>query len=163
MKDWYAQGIKDKVAELLKHYLLDMNESRDFHSDCYSEVDEIVDKIDNLIKTRKGVSPYECGVEWHHNGRFIAFYPSNDDEMLKVEAFKERLSKIDITFHSKAQAMRFVEKLPDTSEDNELAIRLKDGKYGSFVCVDSLYFSDKDYFKLAPSIEIKREIERLFS
>ena len=37
---------------LLKHYLLDMNESRDFHSDCYSEVDEIVDKIDNLIKTR---------------------------------------------------------------------------------------------------------------
>lgn len=52
MKDWYAQGIKDKVAELLKHYLLDMNESRDFHSDCYAEVDEIVDKIDNLIKTR---------------------------------------------------------------------------------------------------------------
>lgn len=111
----------------------------------------------------KGVSPYECGVEWHHNGRFIAFYPSNDDDMLKIEAFKEKLSKIDITFRSKAQAMRFVEKLPDTSEDNELAIRLKDGKYGSFVCVDSLYFSDKDYFKLAPSIEIKREIERLFS
>ena len=52
MKDWSAQGIKDKVAELLKHYLLDMNESRDFHSDCYSEVDEIVNKIDNLIKTR---------------------------------------------------------------------------------------------------------------
>lgn len=111
----------------------------------------------------KGVSPYECGVEWHHNGRFIAFYPSNDDDTLKIKAFKERLSKIDITFRSKAQAMRFVEKLPDTSEDNELAIRLKDGKYGCFVCVDSLYFSDKDYFKLAPSIEIKREIERLFS
>lgn len=111
----------------------------------------------------KGVSPYECGVEWHHNGRFIAFYPSNDDEMLKIKAFKERLSKIDITFHSKAQAMRFVEKLPNANENNELAIRLKDGKYGSFVCVDSLYFSDKDYFKLAPSIEIKREIERLFS
>lgn len=52
MKDWYAQGIKDKVAELLKHYLLDMNESRNFHSDCYAEVDEIVDNIDKLIKTR---------------------------------------------------------------------------------------------------------------
>lgn len=111
----------------------------------------------------KGVSPYECGVEWHHNGRFIAFYPSNDDEMLKIKAFKERLSKIDITFRSKAQAMRFVEKLPDTSEDNELAIRLKDGKYGCFVCTNSLYFSENDDFKLAPSVEIKREIERLFS
>ena len=111
----------------------------------------------------KGVSPYECGVEWHHNGRFIAFYPSNDDEMLKIEAFKEKLSKIDITFRSKAQAMRFVEKLPNANENDELAIRLKDGKYGSFVCVDSFYFSDNDYFKLAPSIEIKREIERLFS
>ena len=52
MKDWYAQGIKDKVAELLKHYVLDMNESKDFNSDNYWEIDEIVDKIDQLIKTR---------------------------------------------------------------------------------------------------------------
>lgn len=52
MKDWYAQGIKDKVGELLKHYVLDMNENKSFNSDCYAEIDEIVDKIDNLIKTR---------------------------------------------------------------------------------------------------------------
>lgn len=111
----------------------------------------------------KGVSPYECGVEWHHNGRFIAFYASSNDDMLKISDFKEKLSKIAFTFRSKAQAMRFVEKLPDTSEDNELAIRLKDGKYGCFVCTNSLYFSENDDFKLAPSVEIKREIERLFS
>ena len=51
-KDWYAQGIKDKVSELLKHYVLDMNESKDFNSDNYWEIDELVNKIDQLIKTR---------------------------------------------------------------------------------------------------------------
>lgn len=52
MKDWYAQGIKDKVAEFLKHYVLDMNESKSFNSDSYAEIDEIVNNIDKLIKTR---------------------------------------------------------------------------------------------------------------
>lgn len=69
MKDWYAQGIKDKIGELLKHYLLDMNESRDFDSDCYSEIDEIVDFIDNLIKNRidEALNAYSADSTAHKN------------------------------------------------------------------------------------------------
>ena len=63
MKDWYAQGIKDKVTELLKHYLLDMNESKDFDSDSYAEVDEFVNNIDKLIKTRIDDALKECNTQ----------------------------------------------------------------------------------------------------
>lgn len=52
MKDWNAKWIKGNIAELLKHYILDMNESKAFDEDNYSEIDEIVDKIDKLIKSR---------------------------------------------------------------------------------------------------------------
>ena len=69
---------------------------------------------------------------------------------------------IAVSFKSKAEAMRFVNNLPSCEEDNELAIRVKSGKYGDFVCTDWRYFSDNDDFKLAPSIEVKNNIERLF-
>lgn len=52
IKDWYAQGLKNEVGELLKHYVLDMNDSKDFNDDNYSEIDKIVNKIDMLIKSR---------------------------------------------------------------------------------------------------------------
>ena len=63
MKDWYAQGIKDKIAELLKHYLLDMNESKDFDSEAYAEVDELVNNIDKLIQTRIDDALKECSAQ----------------------------------------------------------------------------------------------------
>lgn len=50
--EWYAKSLKDEIAELLKHYVLKMNESKDFNEDCYSEMDKLVNKIDFLIATR---------------------------------------------------------------------------------------------------------------
>ena len=48
MKDFYAFRIKNELIQLLKYIM----ESRDFQSDCYGEVDEIINNIDKLIKTR---------------------------------------------------------------------------------------------------------------
>lgn len=48
---WSCKDNKERIASYLKHYVLDCNESKDFHSDCYAEMDELAECIEKLIKS----------------------------------------------------------------------------------------------------------------
>lgn len=109
-----------------------------------------------------------CGVEWHHNGNRIAFFPSDNMQVAQINkillAIKEvEKQKGELFYVSKAQAMRAVNELPEC-EGGELAIRLKKGKYGWFVCTNPLYYNNaEDRFVKAKSWEQKEAIESLFN
>lgn len=104
------------------------------------------------------------GVEWHHNGNYIAFFANNEDDKQKIEQIKAELQKAQsgYCYKSKAEAMRIVANLPQCNADEPLAIRVKSGKHGDFVCTDYRYYSDNDEFVKAENIEQKLAIERLF-
>ena len=49
---WYCKNQKERIAELLKHYVLDCNKGTKFDSDSYAEMNELVDSIEKLINSR---------------------------------------------------------------------------------------------------------------
>lgn len=107
------------------------------------------------------------GVEWHHNGNYIAFFVNNKGDIAKIKAIKAELKEAEkaqkgYCYKSKAEAMRIIANLPQCKCEEPLAIRVKSGKYGDFVCTDYRFYSDNDAFVKAENIEQKNAIERLF-
>ena len=120
----------------------------------------------SLLKA-SGVSWKNIGVEWHHNGNRIAFFPSDSSEIARINelilAIKEiEKEKGELFYKSKAQAMKAVIHLPQCEADSENAICIKSGKYGEFVCTNSLYKKPHDIYVQAKSREQKEAIESLF-
>lgn len=120
----------------------------------------------SLLKA-SGVSWKNSGVEWHHNGNRIAFFPSDSNDISKInklilEIREVEKQKGELFYKTKKEAMMAVNELP-ACEGGELAIRLKKGKFGWFVCTNPLYYNNEtDCFVKAKSIEQKEAIERLF-
>lgn len=49
---WSCKDSKERIASYLKNYLLDYNQSKNFDSDCYAEMDELAECIERLIDSR---------------------------------------------------------------------------------------------------------------
>ena len=65
-------------------------------------------------------------------------------------------------YATKKDAMTACLKLPQCNKYEVDAIRVKSGKFGYFVAMDTRYFSDNDMFFKAQSMEQKHAIERPF-
>lgn len=110
---------------------------------------------------------WSCGVEWHHNGNRIAFFPSDSNDISKInklilEIREVEKQKGELFYKTKKEAMMSVNELPQCEADSENAICIKSGKYGEFVCTNSLYKKPHDIYVQAKSREQKEAIERLF-
>ncbi len=73
-----------------------------------------------------------------------------------------KTSKNGFFYATKKDAMTACLKLPPCSKYDVDAIRVKSGKFGYFVAMDTRYFSDNDMFFKAQSMAQKHAIERPF-
>lgn len=111
---------------------------------------------------QKGINPYDSNLEWHHNGKYISFFSSSENDNVELENFKKLLDSKSCIFKSKAEAIKYVENLPKCKENDLLALRIKKGKYGNFVTFDKSYYSKQDTFKKAPNSEVYQALFNLF-
>lgn len=102
-----------------------------------------------------GLSAWDSGCEWHHaSGNRIAFFAETDEELLKLKAFKAKITAfkaaaVDLP-KSKAAVWRGM-----VEDDRGFGgVDYKDGKYGRFVCSygapdGRLYFPSKAFATVA--------------